>query len=261
MLAYYGQVGPDYYAMGAPLLHISRLRYGMEWEQQLLKGRIQASVYMKRDDDPFQPFQLFRQSLESNGMRVRFQQAGLPFLSLDYAPYVFRPSETADSLTRSFGLSMLSIQSGHSYRLGKASFSTFLQYSRQSGKRGEAGGGLLTHMINLTQSVALGIPVSLNASGSYLLSESDTSHQEMLWMDLSVQAVVKNWTFSGGWQYAHNGQGSGPVRKGGYAVLKLPLFKKLSMDIRIEQNVYQQYFSLPPGSREWRVRGGIQFNW
>jgi hypothetical protein len=263
------KVGPGYTSLGVPYLRTDLLGQEGELEQRLLDGQISLGGYYKQNEDNIVPWKRVqvgqewlpaRTKLTSYGGRVGLQFRGLPFLRVEYAPYLQQTDIEGDTTGADNRTAMVTAMAGHGYRLFELIGATNVMALVQEGTSNNGAYRFTNRIYSLNQSVGFASSLSLSGSGTY--TETEVANTRMKIMAVSGSGSMKLTDFlRGTLSLTYSDRNDGGSRLGFSVRTTLKLWGYGELDLRAERNAYQSGVAVDEDYEQLRFRGVLTTAW
>jgi hypothetical protein len=166
------RIGTGYRALGVPNLRVDVLRYDVRLDQAIMKRQITLGLFARQDLDNLIPIKRATSTITSLGASVALNLRGLPYLRVSYAPYV-QESDAADTVLQYVNrTTMWNVATGYAYRIGEWNASSNVTVGRQDAITKNNLYDYAVTTVNLSQSVAFVIPLTLTAGLGWIHQEA-----------------------------------------------------------------------------------------
>lgn len=255
------RVGASYYTLGTPNLLNDVLRWKAEVKQSLFDKKLSFSAFARQDDNDLEPLLTSSQSkLSSFGISgvARFNK--WPIVNFSYAPYAQKAISATDGVEQNTDATVLNISAGYPLAISKQLQSyTQLTYMHQDLASSISDINHNLDLFGISQSLTYqrsNLNVAVNYTPSQIIN--DTSHEVLtINANLSSQLFGKlNGTL--GWQYLSISKKES--RTGLQAMLSYPINKYLSLDWRVNRNLYHVASDID-GTRDLVSWMALNVNW
>lgn len=263
------KIGPGYTSLGVPFLRSDVMGQEAELQQDILDGQIRAGGYYKHNQDNILPWKRTlvgntwvpsRTVLTSYGGTLDLSFADVPYLRLEYAPYL----QQTDIDTTASGIknntTLITATLGYDYQLSTLSASTIAVVLAQNGSTD--GGGIAFHnnVYTLNQSLTFEFPMMISVGGGYSEISVLTKFISIASINSSISykfsEVVKS---SVGMNYSDRNDGGS--RFGFTANSKVKFLGNNEIEFRLDNNTYDSGTALDSSYDQLRLRISLLNKW
>jgi hypothetical protein len=262
-------IGPGYTSLGVPYLRTDMMGQEAELEQSLFAGQVTMGGYYKRNEDNIVPWKRTRvgdewlparTSLTSYGGRFGLQLQGLPYLRIEYAPFLQQTDIEGDSSGADNRTEMISASAGWGYSLLDVTGSTAAVAMTQTGTSHDGRFAFTNRIYSFNQTVAFSFPLSLSAGGSY--TETELAGATTRIASISGSGSLKISDFiKGSLGLTFSDRNDGGSRLGFAIRTTLKLWSYGELDLRAERNTYESGVALDEDYEQVRFRGMLTTTW
>lgn len=263
------RIGPGYISLGVPFLRNDIMGQEAELQQDALNGQIRFGSYYKQNQDNILPWKRTlvgdtwipsRTVITSYGGTLDLAFTGIPYLRLEYAPYL----QQTDIDTLNSGINnnttLLSATLGYDYQLSTISGSTIVLLLNQNGSAGGNESAFHNKIYTVSQTLSFATPLMLSVVGSY-------SETQILSRFISIAGINSNASYmfsdflrsSIGMNYSDRNDGG--KRLGFTMNSKLKLTTNMEVEVRLDNNMYENGLTVDSSFEQTRLRVSFLNRW
>jgi hypothetical protein len=251
-------IGAGFTTLGNPNLVNDRLTYDGRIDQTFAKKKISFSAYFKQNKDNLINWKKSTTTTTAYGITAGFRFKKIPYLQIGYMPN-FQKNE---NLKMKNAVHVLSMTTGYNYKIGNlrsmTSFNFFYQNTETIVDTMMSGSQNQTYTLNET--VSFKIPLSLAGGVSFNKSEFSGQRMDILMLTFSgTHRAFKKWRNTLGVRYSN--QKDEQKKIGIFWNSKVKLWKSGDLDIRVEENIFQDKVQSTNNYDEFIARATLLIKW
>jgi hypothetical protein len=262
-------IGPGYMTLGVPYLRTDLLGKAAELNQSLFKGQFTLSGYYKENADDIIPwkrvlvgteYQPARTTLTSYGGSFGLQPRDLPYLKVEYSPFLQQTAIDSVDTMATDQTTLLSIVSGYDYPMFGGMGTTTALAILQVGTSNDGTYNFANNnfMLNQTFSDTSGRTFTLGANYSTLDLLNVITETKGVTASSTFE-LTKTWKGTLALDYTNRTDGS---NRFGFSIrTSLKLSEYHDLEFRAERNAYQGAGPLDPGYTQLNFRMVLSSKW
>ena len=262
-------IGPGYTSLGVPYLRSDMFGQEARLEQRLFGGGVRLGGYYKRNEDNILPWKRIRvgdewlpvrTTLTSYGGALGLQFRDLPYLRVEYAPYLQQTDIEGEGSGADNRTTMISATGGHSYRVGKLNGSTTAMVLVQTGTSHNELYRFTNNAYMLNQNILFTFPLTITLGGSY----TETNLADVLRTITGIQgsgSVQISSILKGSFGLVYSRRNDGGNRIGFTLRSAVQLWGYGEFDLRLQRNAYQSGIITDEDYEQLTLRGVLTTQW
>ncbi len=253
-------IGPGYRSLSAPNLRNDIMTYDGRIVQNFLKRKITFSAFYKHSTDNLINWKKSTTTTNAFGISLGIRFRNYPYLQINYMPN-FQKNDS-DSLRMENAVHVFSMTTAYNYPVGKLEMSTTFNIFYQNAEI------IVDTMINrsknqtytLNETVSFKIPLSLAGGISFNKSEFSGQRLNILILTFSgTHRAFKKWRNTLGVRYSNQIEEQKKI--GIFWNSKVKLWKSGDLDIRVEENIFQDKVQSTNNYDEFIARAILLIKW
>jgi hypothetical protein len=264
-------IGPGYATLGVPYLRSDVFGQEFELDQTLFSGQVSIGGYFKNNQDNILPWKRAydsvahtwhdaRTSMTSYGIQLGEQIQGVPFVRLEYAPFLEQTDIEGEGSGVNNNTEMISVTAGHVYQLFGGSLSTSLSGLSQTGTSSAGTHDFVNRSLFINQTIICEIPLMLSLSGSHSQTELSSSTTTIDALTGSATYTMASW-INGTAGLSYSTRNDGGTRVGFSVRALVKLWKGMQWELRAEQNSYDRGTATDVSCDQLRLRTVLSSSW
>lgn len=161
------KIGPGYESLGIAYLRKDKLEYNARLSQRLFRRKLSVRAFYKTYHNNLLEWSHTGTSYTSFGLGMTLRLRDLPYLSVNYSPF-HQETESEQNLLSSKA-TMLSVNTGHTYKIGELRSSTNFSYSLNKNDIESAtmDQSITSQNFSFSESLSFLVPLTLTAGVGY----------------------------------------------------------------------------------------------
>jgi hypothetical protein len=261
--------GPGYMTLGVPYLRTDVLGREAELDQSLFSSQVTIGGYYRTNEDNILPWKRVqvgndwlpaRTTLTSYGGTFGLEIQDLPYLKLEYAPYVQESGIDSVDTTATNQTTLLSALAGYDYEMFGGTATTTLMALSQVGTSNSGSYAFVNQNFMLNQSVSLKSGLTLTIGANYMSLEIAKAITETKGVIASgTFALAKWWKGTLGLNFSDRTDGA---QRLGFSIRStMKVSASNDLELRAERNAYQGGGPLDAGYDQLRFRAVLSTKW
>jgi len=161
------KIGPGYESLGLAYLRKDKLEYNARASQRFFRRKLSLSTFYKTYHNNLLEWSATETQYTSFGLGMTLRLRNLPYLSVNYSPF-HQETESEQNLLSSKA-TMITINTGHTYKIGELRSSTNFSYSLNKNDIESAAmdQSINSQNFSFSESLSFLIPLTLTAGVGY----------------------------------------------------------------------------------------------
>jgi hypothetical protein len=246
-------IGPGYASLGVPNLRTDQFGYDAKLEQRLFDKHITVSSFFKSYKDNIIEWKSSTTTVTSFGFNLGFNFPKIPFLRLSFSP-TQQKNNTSDTLFKiDNNITVYSVMSGYTFPIGRTRFSTTLSVIGQKFQTLNALGKYSTNSLMVGEMVSFPLPLMLGVNYGIIETRNSIGYNLIHNIELNGSAPISEiFLFGAGLSFAAERQHNERI---GFSINStIRIADQLDLDLRLEQNTYNDFQFLGINYQEFLVR-------
>jgi hypothetical protein len=260
-------IGPGYMTLGVPYLRSDIFGQDGELQQDLFDGKIKIGAYYKHNQDNVLPWKrtlvngnwvAATTQLTSYGGTLDLQPNELPYLRIEYAPFLQQTDIDTTGSGMTNNTSLISATIGYDYRIGKLAGSTTGMIIVQNGTSSGGSYQFNNDIYNVNQTIIFTFPLTLSLYSETNVLNSLTTIASMT----STTSFQFSNTLRGTLGINYSSRNDGGYKFGFSLRSTIKFLQSNELELRVEKNTYVAGLAIvEPGYDQLRLRAVLSSRW
>ncbi len=253
-------IGPGFITLGNPTLRGDKLQIEGKIEQKFMNKQVSVSAFVKWFKDNLIKSKLSTTTTLIPGLTVNLRFKKVPYLILTYIPN-FMSNDASDPNSKvDYKNHLLTATTGHNVSIGKMNLTSSLSYLFNQATSLDTASGYTSNSLTLSEMLSFQIPLSFSVSFNLSHSDYVNDYSRILSFDGNVSYTLLDiWTNAFG--VAISDENRKNKKTYIYLSTDFNLVKNVSVNIRAEQNLYNDWIARTNNYDEFMLKGTVVTNW
>lgn len=160
------RIGPGFTSLAAPNLRQDQLQYNVTFDQKFANKKITLKTFLKTYSDNLIDWKRSTTKTTSYGINLGFNFPKLPFLQINYTPYLQKNDAIIAAQKMENSSDMFSLTTGYSYQISDLFASTTFSFNSQlqKSKIGITSNDFSNRSYMINQSISFEIPITISST-------------------------------------------------------------------------------------------------